>query len=74
MESTKVVEVGTSAGVLLPESTLERLGVKRGDVVYLVNTPAGVLLTSSVELKEQLDAAHNVMDRHRKALKALARS
>ena len=71
MEATKVVEVGASVGVLLPESTLEQLGVKRGDVVYLVNTPAGVLLTSSLELKQQLDAAHNVMDRHREALKAL---
>lgn len=73
MEATKVVEVGASVGVLLPESTLERLGVKLGDMVYLVNTPAGVLLTSSLELKQQLDAAHNVMDRHRQALKALAK-
>ena len=45
MLTVKVTTVGSSAGVVLPKEALARLKVKKGDVLFLVETPAGYELT-----------------------------
>src|SRR5678810_909454 len=42
----KVTTVGNSVGVILPKEILERLRVKRGDSLYVVETKNGIQLTA----------------------------
>ena len=37
----KLTQVGNSVGVLLPKEALVKLGVEKGDVVYLTDGPQG---------------------------------
>ena len=42
----KVTTIGNSVGVILPKEILERLRVKRGDSLYVIETKNGIELTS----------------------------
>ncbi len=69
-----VRKIGNSYGVIIPKADLDRMGVTEGDALYLVNTPDGVRLTPySPELAEVMDATRDYMNRHRDALKELAK-
>ncbi len=41
---TEIIEIGDSLGFVLPERVVERLGVKAGDEVYLVERAGGLYL------------------------------
>jgi len=70
----KLRAVGTSTGLVLPKETLQRLKVKRGDVLFAVETPDGYLLTPyDPELERQLAVGREVMKEHRDTLRALAK-
>ncbi|HLZ11182.1 MAG TPA: hypothetical protein VKP58_01225 [Candidatus Acidoferrum sp.] len=70
----KLRAVGTSTGLVLPKETLQRLNVKRGDVLFAVETAGGYLLTPyDPELEEQLAVGREVMKEHRDTLRALAK-
>lgn len=70
----KLRAVGTSTGLVLPKETLQRLNVKRGDVLFAVETPGGYLLTPyDPDLEEQLAIGREVMKEHRDTLRALAK-
>jgi len=70
----KLRAVGTSTGLVLPKETLQRLKVKRGDVLFAVETPNGYLLTPyDPELERQLAVGREVMKEHRDTLRALAK-
>jgi putative addiction module antidote len=70
----KLRAVGTSTGLVLPKETLQRLKVKRGDVLFAVETPDGYLLTPyDPDLEEQLAIGRDVMKEHRDTLRALAK-
>ena len=70
----KITTVGNSAGVVLPKEALARMKARKGDVLYLVETPNGYELTPyDKTFGEQLDAAHRVMGRYRHALRELAK-
>lgn len=73
MTTLKVTTVGNSTGVVLPRELLERLRVKKGDTLYVLETPKGIELTAyDPEFGEQMDAAERVMRQDRDALKKLA--
>jgi len=69
----KVTTVGNSVGVILPKEILERLRVKKGDSLYVIETKNGIELTSyDPEFAKQVEVAERVMREDRDALKKLA--
>ena len=74
MLKVKVMQIGNSAGVVLPREALNKLDVSRGDELYLVETPEGLMLTPYDQAFEtQIEAAEQVMKRYRNALHRLAK-
>lgn len=74
MITVKVTTVGNSTGVVLPKEALARLRVKKGDVLFLVETPTGYELTPyDAEFAEQMQAADDGMRKYRNALRELAK-
>ena len=74
MLKVKVTQIGNSAGVVLPKEALKKLHVSRGDELYLVETPEGLMLTPYDQTFEaQMEAAEKVMKRYRNALRRLAK-
>lgn len=71
--SLKLTQVGNSTGIVLPRNLLDRLHVGRGDLLYLIETPAGVELTPyDPEVAAQMEAAEEVMCEGRDVLRKLA--
>ena len=69
----KITTVGNSAGVILPKELLARLRLGKGDELFAVETPDGVLLTQyDPELAAQMDVAEQVMREDRAVLHKLA--
>ncbi len=73
MPTVKLTTVGSSTGIVLPKELLERLRVKKGDVLHVVETPGGIELTPyDPEFAEQIAIAEEVMRTDRNVLKKLA--
>jgi len=73
MTSVKVVAVGNSIGVILPKEIVQRLRVKKGDTLYVLETPQGIELTPyDREFAAQMEVAERVMREDRDVLKKLA--
>jgi putative addiction module antidote len=71
--TVKLTTVGNSTGIILPRELLERLRLKKGDTLHVLETPNGVELTSfDPEMARKLDVAETVMRRRRNLLKKLA--
>jgi putative addiction module antidote len=66
---TKVVALGGSLGITIPQEMLAYLKVVVGDTVYLTEFPGGFRITAH---DEQLEAAHEIMRENRDVLKRLA--
>ena len=74
MSVLKVTTVGNSVGVILPKEILERLRVKRGDSLYVIETKNGIELTAyNPEFAKQVETAERVMREDRDALRKLAK-
>jgi putative addiction module antidote len=70
----RVVQVGNSLGILLGREAAQRLKVRKGDVVSLVETPGGVELTPyDPEFEKQMAIAREGMAKFRNALRELAK-
>jgi len=70
----KVTTVGNSAGVVLPKEVLAKLRVRKGDTLYLSETPDGVELSPyDPDFDREIETARRVMRRYRNALRKLAR-
>ena len=70
----KLTPIGKSAGLLLPQKVLERLGVKMGDSIYLAETPDGYeLVPYDAEFRRQIRIAKTGMRKYRNALRELAK-
>ena len=70
----KVTAIGNSQGVILPKEAVSRLGVKKGDELFLVEDQEGYVMTAfDPRVAEQLEAADSVIRRYRNALKELAK-
>jgi putative addiction module antidote len=73
MSTLKLTTVGSSTGVVLPKELLERLRVKKGDLLHVVETPDGIELTPyDPEFAKQIAIAEDVMRSDRNVLKKLA--
>ena len=73
MSALKITTVGNSAGIVLPREILERLRVKKGDLLYAIETPNGIELTPyDPEFARQMEIAEEVMREDRDVLRKLA--
>jgi putative addiction module antidote len=69
-----VTQIGNSTGLILPKEAVARLKVKKGDSVYLTETPGGYAVTPyDPDFEAQMEAAHRGMSRYRNALRELAK-
>lgn len=75
MLSFKVTTVGSSAGIILTKGVMARLGIKKGDTLYMTEAPDGGyrLTPYDPEFERQMAAAEKVMHDDREVLRALAK-
>jgi putative addiction module antidote len=72
--TAKVLTIGSSSGVVLSKDVMARLKVKRGDLLYISDTPNGVELSPyNVSLAHKLDTLETVMRENRDVLRKLAK-
>jgi putative addiction module antidote len=72
-DTLKLTAVGTSTGLVIPKEMLSRMKVERGDVLHVVETPDGYLLTPyDPKVAKQLEAGRKFMLENRDTFKALA--
>jgi len=70
----KIIPIGNSAGIVLPEEILAVLKVKAGDHVFLTDSPDGFRITPyDPEFEEDMALARKFMREHRDALRELAK-
>lgn len=69
----KITTVGNSAGVILPKELLTRMRLEKGDELYALETPSGIVLTTyDPELAAQMEVAEEVMRERRTLLHKLS--
>ena len=75
MLTFKVITVGASSGIILTKEAMARLRVKKGDTLYLTETPEGGyrLTPYSPEFARQMALAEEIMHDDREVLRALAK-
>ena len=73
MLSFKVTTVGSSAGIILTKEAMARLGVEKGDMLYLTEAPDGSyrLTPYDPEFERQMALAEEVMHDDREVLRVL---
>lgn len=73
--SLKITTVGASAGVILTKEAMTKLRVKKGDTLYLTETPDGGyrLTPYNPDFARQLALAEEIMHDDREVLRALAK-
>ncbi|HEU5401620.1 MAG TPA: AbrB/MazE/SpoVT family DNA-binding domain-containing protein [Terriglobales bacterium] len=74
MLSFKVTTVGSSTGFILNKEAMARLGLKKGDRVFLTEAPGGYRLTPyDPDFERQMSAAEQIMHDDRDILRALSK-
>ena len=74
MVALKLTAIGNSTGVVLPKEVTLKLGVEKGDTVFLTESPDGYRLTPyNPEFETQMVAARKIMKKRRNALRELAK-
>ena len=74
MLKVKVTQIGNSMGIVLPKEALAKLKAGKGDVLYLVECPEGLILTPyQQDFDVQMKTAEKVMKKYRNALHELAK-
>ena len=75
MLTFKITTVGSSSGFILNKEAMARLKVKKGDVVYLTESPDGGyrLTPYNPEFERQMSLAEEIMREDRDMLRALAK-
>ena len=69
-----MIQIGTSTGAIFPKEMLALLKVKKGDTLFTVETPDGVLLTPyDPDVEMQLEAGREFMREYRDTFRALAK-
>jgi putative addiction module antidote len=73
-QGINLISIGTSTGAIFPKEMLARLKVKKGDTLFTVETPEGILLTPyDPEVQQQLEAGREFMREYRDTFRALAK-
>ena len=75
MIALKLTQVGNSVGVLLPKEALVKLGVEKGDTLFLTEGPQGEMRLSAYDPKvaEEVALGEEFMDDYRDAFRVLAK-
>ena len=74
MLELKIRKFGNALGVLLPKVAIQRLGVKEGDKLLLLESPDGYRLTRNDQRVAQKSAkVEDLMDRYRETLRVLSK-
>ncbi len=75
MLSFKVTTVGSSTGFILTKEAMARLKIKKGDTVYLTETPDGGyrLTPYNPDFERQMMQAEEIMHDDREILRALSK-
>jgi putative addiction module antidote len=69
----KITQIGNSMGSVFPKEMLTKMNVDKGDVIHVVETPDGFLLTPyNPTVKEQLDIGLEFMKEYRTTFKVLS--
>ena len=70
----KITRIGNSLGVILPRELLIRLGLDKGDSLFVSETPEGFAASPyDPAFAAQMEAARNLMKSRRNALHELGR-
>lgn len=73
MHTLKLTTIGSSTGAVFPKELLAKLNLVKGDQLYVVETPEGLLLTPyDPAIKEQLEIGRDFMREYRDTFKVLA--
>jgi putative addiction module antidote len=73
MTSLKITTIGNSVGLVLSKDILAKLRVKKGDKLYVTETPNGIELSPyDAAFAAQMDAAEEIMQQDRSVLRKLA--
>jgi len=73
MHALKLIQVGESVGLVLPQDVVAALNCRVGDTVFLAETAAGLMLTSHHRLlQDQFQAGRDFIRDYRGALRLLA--
>lgn len=74
MHTLKLTQIGNSVGVVLPRELLARLGVEKGDSLFVSESPDGLrLVRTDPEFEKQMKAARDAMKKRRAVLSELAK-
>lgn len=75
MIALKLTQIGNSVGVVLPKDALIKLGVEKGDTVYLTEGPGGEMRLSAYNpgVAEEIAMGEEFMDQYRDTFRALAK-
>jgi putative addiction module antidote len=75
MIALKVTQIGNSVGVVLTREALAKLGVEKGDVVFLTEAPGGDLRISAYDpsVAEEIADGEAFMDEYKDTFRALAK-
>ena len=74
MNMLKLTTIGNSVGVILPREMLAKLGVEKGDMLSVVETPNGLRLSAhDPAFEAQMTAARKIMKDRRAVLRELAK-
>jgi putative addiction module antidote len=75
MLKMKVTTIGSTAGLILSKEVLGRLGVQKGDNLFLTEAPDGGFRITPYdpEFERQLEVGEKVMRRYRDGLRTLAK-
>jgi len=70
----KITQIGNSIGLIFPKEAAARLKIKKGDSVFLTETPNGYVVTPyDPEFETQMAEARRGMAEYRNALRELAK-
>jgi putative addiction module antidote len=75
MLTFKVTTVGASEGFILNKEAKAKLGVKKGDTLFLTEAPDGALRITPYDpdFQRQMELAEQIMHDDREILRALAK-
>ncbi len=70
----KLSAIGNSVGFILPKDVLARLGVGKGDMLSVIETPDGIELRPyDPDFEAQMETARVIMHKRRAVLRELAK-
>ncbi len=75
MIALKLTQVGNSVGLILPREALAKLGVHKGDTLFLTEGPEGEMRLSAYDprVAEEIALGEEFMDEYRDTFRALAK-